>query len=83
MITVLGRELRGYFRSPMGWVIAAAVLFIDGLLFNGFAVGSGKRLSSEVVRDFFYFSSDSSVSSVVPEKIFKRLVPRFTEIGRL
>ncbi|MBM66408.1 MAG: hypothetical protein CMH55_09260 [Myxococcales bacterium] len=61
MITVFGRELRGYFRSPMGWVIAAAVLFIDGLLFNGFAVGSGKRLSSEVVHDFFYFSSGTTM----------------------
>lgn len=61
MITVLGRELKAYFRSPMGWVIAAAVLFIDGLLFNGFAVGSGKRLSSEVVRDFFYFSSGTTM----------------------
>ena len=61
MITILGRELRAYFRSPMGWVIAAAVLFIDGLLFNGFAVGSGKRLSSEVVRDFFYFSSGTTM----------------------
>ena len=49
MITVLGRELRGYFRSPMGYVIVSVLLLIDGLLFNAFALGGGKRLSAEVM----------------------------------
>ncbi len=55
------RELMSYLGSPTGTVIAAAVLLIDGLLFNGFALGAGRRLSAEVMSDFFYFSSGTTM----------------------
>ena len=58
---IAGRELSSYFSSPMGWVIAAVVLLIDGLLFNGWALGAGQKLSSEVLRKFFYFSSGTTM----------------------
>ncbi len=55
------RELMSYLGSPTGTVIVAAVLLIDGLLFNGFALGGGPRLSAEVMSDFFYFSSGTTM----------------------
>ncbi len=34
---IAGRELRSYLRTPMGYIIAALLLAVDGLLFNAFA----------------------------------------------
>ncbi len=55
------RELAAFFSSWTGYAIAAAVLVVDGLLFNGLALGSGKQLSAEVLRQFFYFSSGTTM----------------------
>ncbi len=52
---ILGRELGSYARTPSAYFIAAAVLLLDGLLFNAFAVGD-RRLSSDVLQIFFYFA---------------------------
>ncbi len=52
---ILGRELGSYVRTPSAYFIAAAVLLVDGLLFNAFAVGE-RRLSAEVLQIFFYFA---------------------------
>lgn len=54
---IIRRELAAYLRSPLGWVVAAVLLLIDGLAFNVFAVGSDTaRKSSEVLSQFFFFS---------------------------
>lgn len=50
------RELGTYLRSPFGWVIAAILLLIDGLLFQGYAM-SGEQLSAIVLERYFYFAS--------------------------
>jgi ABC-2 type transport system permease protein len=50
------RELGHYFRSPIGWIIAAAVLLIDGILFQTMALG-GEKLSAEVLEGFFYWAT--------------------------
>ncbi len=50
------RELGAYLRSPFGWVIAAIILLLVGLLFNGYAM-SGEQLSAYVLERFFYFAS--------------------------
>src|SRR5690606_10409422 len=52
---ILSRELGSYVRTPSAYFIAAAVLLVDGLLFNAFAVGE-RRLSAEVLQIFFYFA---------------------------
>ncbi len=49
------RELGGYLRRPSGYYIAAVLLLLDGLLFNAFAIGDERQVSSEVLRIFFYF----------------------------
>jgi ABC-2 type transport system permease protein len=55
------RELGAFFTTWMGFVIAAAALLIDGLLFNAFAVGKSPRFSADVLSDFFYFASGISM----------------------
>ncbi len=58
---VARRELAAFFHTWMGWIIVAAALFIDGLLFNAFAIGQQAKLSAEVLGDFFYFASGISI----------------------
>jgi ABC-2 type transport system permease protein len=51
------RELAAYLRSMTGYVIAALVLAIDGIVFQAFVLGNGEHLSAEVLSNFFYISS--------------------------
>lgn len=50
------REIGHYFRSPIGWAMAAAVLLVDGILFQAFAL-QGDQLSAVVLERYFYFAS--------------------------
>jgi ABC-2 type transport system permease protein len=50
------RELGTYLRSPFGWVIAAILLLINGILFQGYAM-AGEQLSAMVLERFFYYAS--------------------------
>lgn len=59
------RELLATLRSPLGFVVAAMVLALDGLLFNLLALGGGEKYSSEVLAQFFYsLSGTTMVASV-------------------
>jgi ABC-2 type transport system permease protein len=65
---IMGRELGAYLRSPVGYLVAAAVLLLDGLLFYAQALGpgAGERLSGEVLAAFFYNASGlTAVAAVV------------------
>jgi ABC-2 type transport system permease protein len=55
------RELAYYLRSPVGWIVIAAALAIDGFFFNVFAVGSGQHKSSEILEWFFLYTGGSSL----------------------
>jgi ABC-2 type transport system permease protein len=58
------RELRSLVGTMTGWVILAAVLAVDGLLFNAYAL-EGIRRSSDVLLRFFYFSSGTTMVAAV------------------
>jgi ABC-2 type transport system permease protein len=64
-LLIARRELRAYLRSPFGYIVAAAMLLIDGLLFQGYALGAGARLSAEVLHDFFYFASGTTMVAAI------------------
>jgi ABC-2 type transport system permease protein len=64
-LLITRRELAAYLRSLTGYVIAAAVLIIDGLLFNAFALGGTEKLSAEVLSQFFYISSGTTIIASV------------------
>jgi ABC-2 type transport system permease protein len=59
------RELGGYFRTPSGYLIAAATLLVQGLMFNTRALGSGAKLSSQVLVDFLRDSSGTTTVAAV------------------
>ncbi|MBI5511492.1 MAG: ABC transporter permease [Deltaproteobacteria bacterium] len=78
---IVRRELGSYLRSPAGYIIIFAVLVLDGLLFNAFAIGAGAKKSSEVLEHFFYFSSGSIlVGSVF---VSMRLIAEERQTGTL
>ena len=59
------RELAAYFRTPSGYLIAAATLLVQGLLFNTRALGGGAKLSSQVLMDFLRDSSGTTTVCAV------------------
>ena len=50
------RELGRYLRSPVGWIIAAAALLVEGILFESQAM-NGEQLSAQVLERYFYWAS--------------------------
>ncbi len=54
---VFRREMSSYLRSPVGYVVAALLLLVDGILFQSNALGAGERLSAHVLREFFRLTS--------------------------
>lgn len=64
VVLIARRELLAMVGTMAGWVILAAVLAVDGLLFNSFAL-EGVRRSAEVLTRFFYFSSGTTMVASV------------------
>jgi len=64
---IVRRELAAYLTSPLGYVIAAVTLLVDGLLFYAEALGpaAGQRLSAEVLARFFFNTSGLVVIAAV------------------
>jgi len=79
-LLIARRELRGYLRTMTGWIIAASVLLIDGLLFNAFAL-EGARRSTDVLSRFFYFASGPTMVAAV--FIAMRLLAEERQLGTL
>lgn len=59
------RELAAYVRTPSGYLIAAATLLVQGLMFNTRALGGGAKLSSQVLVDFLRDSSGTTTVAAV------------------
>ncbi len=57
VLTILGRELGSYFSTWLGYIVLAVALLFDGILFNAFALGDAPKYSSDILRDFFFYSS--------------------------
>lgn len=78
---VFRREFAAYVRSPMGYVVAAAVLLLDGLLFYAQALGpsAGERLSGQVLAGFFFNASGLTAIAAVALSI--RLVAEERQTG--
>ena len=75
------RELAAYFKTSWGWVILSLVLLIDGVLFNAFALGTRERFSANVLSDFFYFSSGTTMIAGV--LLTMRLIAEERQTGTL
>jgi ABC-2 type transport system permease protein len=81
ILLIARRELGAYLRTMSGYVIVAAVLALDGLLFNAFALGGMDKRSSEVLSLFFYFSSGVTMAASV--FISMRLLAEERQTGTL
>ena len=80
-LLIARRELASYLRSVTGYIIAALVLVVDGLLFQAFVMGSGDKLSAEVLSSFFYISSGTTMIASV--FISMRLLAEERQTGTL
>ncbi|MBW2732405.1 MAG: ABC transporter permease [Deltaproteobacteria bacterium] len=75
------RELGAFLKAPIGYVIAAIVLFVDGLLFNYYALGGTPKYSAEVLELFFAFAAFMTMVSGV--LISMRLFAEERQLGTL
>ena len=78
---IFRRELQAYIRSPMGYIVAAVVLLLDGVIFYSTALGpdAGELLSGEVLRRFFYFAS--GMTSIAAVALSVRLIAEERQTG--
>ena len=65
VLIIARRELAGYLFTPSGYMIIAATLLVQGLLFNTRAVGTGAKLSSHVLQAFLRDSSGTTTVAAV------------------
>ena len=61
-LLIARREMFAYVRSPLGAVILAGALLIDGILFYNWGL-SQKLLSAEVLSEFFYSASGVTMAA--------------------
>lgn len=80
-LLIARRELAGYLRTLSGYVILAAILALNGLFFNAFAMGGGARRSAEVLSNFFYYSSGFTMVAAL--FISMRLLAEERQVGTL
>ena len=80
-LLIARRELATYLNTAWGWVILAAVLLIDGLLFNAFAMTDTPRFSSDVLEDFFFYSAGTTMIAGV--LLSMRLVAEERQTGTM
>lgn len=62
---IFRREFSTYVRSPIGYCVAAVVLFIDGIFFRGVLGADEQQLSGFLLSRFFYFSSGMTVIAAI------------------
>jgi ABC-2 type transport system permease protein len=80
-LLIMRRELGTYLRSMTGYVIAAILLLVDGLLFNIFAIGGDDKLSATVLAQFFFYTS--GLTMIASVFISMRLVAEERQTGTL
>lgn len=63
--TIYRKELSSYLRSPVGYLIAAVMLLICGVLFQTQALGKTPQLSAVVLSEFFRFCSGCTIGAAI------------------
>jgi ABC-2 type transport system permease protein len=81
ILLIARRELGGYLKSPMGYIIVAIFLFVDGLLFNYYALGGSAKLSSQALQLFFAFAT--FMTMVAGVLLAMRLLAEERQLGTL
>lgn len=81
MLMVARRDLAAYLNNYWGYAVIAAVLIIDGLLFNAFAMGERPKYSAQVIEEFFYFSFGTTIIAAI--LLTMRLVAEERQTGTI
>jgi len=63
-LLIARRELRAYFRSPLGSVVIASALLLDGILFYWRSL-SQRLLSGEALAEFFWWTSGVTITAAL------------------
>jgi ABC-2 type transport system permease protein len=63
--TIYRRELSSYLRSPIGYIIAATMLLVCGVLFQSQALGKSPNLSAIVLSEFFRYCSGCTIGAAI------------------
>lgn len=63
-LLIARREGYAYLRSPLGAAVVAAALLVNGLLFYWYGL-TEKRLSAEVLQEFFYGASGTTMLAAI------------------
>lgn len=64
-LLIARRELAAYLRTQSGYIIIATVLALNGLFFRAFAFRGAAKRSSEVLSEFFFYSSGFTMTCAV------------------
>jgi ABC-2 type transport system permease protein len=81
MLLIARRDLLAYLNAFWGYAVSAAVLIIDGMLFNAFALGDKAKYSSQVIENFFEFSFGSTIIAAI--LLTMRLVAEERQTGTI
>ena len=78
---IFQREFNAYVRSPIGYIVAAVVLFLDGVLFYADALGTQEEalLSGKVLARFFYYAA--GMTTVAAIALSLRLIAEERQTG--
>src|SRR5688572_9317957 len=77
---IMRRDLASYLGSPVGYVVLAVALALNGLLYNALAL-AGNRMSEQVLSDFFFYASGVSITASV--FVAMRLIAEEKQMGTL
>src|SRR5262245_43277399 len=80
-LLVAGREIGAFARSPIGYVVAAVALLIEGIYFYALGLGKGALLSAQVLGMFFEGTSGATI--IVAALLAMRLIAGERENGTL
>jgi len=61
IVLLARRELSAYLNTSWGYAILLVMLVLDGLMFNAFAMTNQARFSADVLEDFFFYSSGTTM----------------------
>lgn len=81
-LLIARRELGNYFKTWMGYIIIASTLLLEGLAFNGIALGGGPdHRSSEVLSTYFLYAGGLNAAAAL--FISMRLLAAERETGTI
>lgn len=63
-LLIARRELRAYFRSPLGSIVIASALLLDGILFYWRSL-SQRLLSGEALAEYFWWTSGVTITAAL------------------